>query len=172
MANGILPSPTCGGQSFGQCKPQHGRDANDSNGAIGRCTSQRVSESVTIFDEATTNVNAVASAVTDVSTQVDQTTQIAAAAAKEAKTTDSEIAELANGQERIGDVVGLIKRIADQTNLLALNATIEAARAGEAGRGFSIVAQEVKSLSIQTARATEDIARKAPRALRSKRCNE
>ena len=65
---------------------------------------------------------------------------------------------LAEGAQRIGDVVGLIRNIAGQTNLLALNATIEAARAGDAGKGFAVVASEVKGLAGQTAKATEEIA--------------
>ncbi|MGC1881928.1 MAG: methyl-accepting chemotaxis protein [Pseudolabrys sp.] len=67
-------------------------------------------------------------------------------------------ARLVDTVQHIGEVVNLIRNIAGQTNLLALNATIEAARAGEAGRGFAVVASEVKSLSVQTAKAIEQIA--------------
>ncbi|OYY67737.1 methyl-accepting chemotaxis protein [Sphingomonas sp. 28-63-12] len=67
---------------------------------------------------------------------------------------------LSDHAKSIESILGLIRDIAGQTNLLALNATIEAARAGDAGRGFGVVAQEVKSLASQTARATDDIAAK------------
>ncbi|MBT3552698.1 MAG: chemotaxis protein [Rhodospirillaceae bacterium] len=58
---------------------------------------------------------------------------------------------------KIGDVSEEIKAIAGQTNLLALNATIEAARAGDAGKGFTVVAGEVKALSGQTTKATDNV---------------
>ena len=68
------------------------------------------------------------------------------------------VEELSEVTRHIGAIVGVIEKIAGQTNLLALNATIEAARAGDAGRGFSVVAQEVKLLSQQTSASTADIA--------------
>jgi methyl-accepting chemotaxis protein len=96
--------------------------------------------------------------VSEIERQIAQSHTIAAKAVDEAESTNAAVKALNEAAGRIGDVVSLITDIAEQTNLLALNATIEAARAGEAGRGFAIVASEVKALSGQTAKATEDIA--------------
>ncbi|WP_181702154.1 methyl-accepting chemotaxis protein [Chthonobacter albigriseus] len=74
-----------------------------------------------------------------------------------ASVTEAQISSLVTAVERIGEITRVIEQFAAQTKLLALNATIEAARAGEAGRGFSVVAAEVKALSDQTAKATDDI---------------
>jgi len=115
-------------------------------------------------EQASANVQSVASAteemtssVNEISRQVQESSRIATDAVKQAQATDARINALSHAAGRIGDVVKLITAIAEQTNLLALNATIEAARAGEAGRGFAVVASEVKQLASQTAKATDEI---------------
>lgn len=113
---------------------------------------------------ASENVDAVASAsedlardIADISRQAENATTIARTATENADAANVEIQKLSDVSIAIGEIVSIIQAIAEQTNLLALNATIEAARAGEAGRGFEVVAGEVKTLAGQTASATEQI---------------
>jgi methyl-accepting chemotaxis protein len=96
--------------------------------------------------------------ISNLAMQLRETFNIVSKANNIARETDASVEQLSGSAKRIGEVVSLIRSIAEQTNLLALNATIEAARAGEAGRGFSVVASEVKGLAARTSQATEEIA--------------
>ena len=93
----------------------------------------------------------------EIAMQAARSSDIARQAVTTSDTASQAVAELGQAAADVGLVVRAIAAIASRTNLLALNATIEAARAGAAGRGFSVVAAEVKELSRQTAAATQDI---------------
>jgi methyl-accepting chemotaxis protein len=126
--------------------------------------SQRADNAVQTSNTTSVNVQSAAivvgelsNSISEIGRQIGQAAGVVRTATDESQVTNQDIALLAKAAQRIGDVTKLIRGIAEQTNLLALNATIEAARAGEAGRGFAIVASEVKSLAVQTATATDEI---------------
>ncbi len=95
--------------------------------------------------------------IREIALNAQEAARVAMSAATVAETTTSAVNRLGSSSAEISNVVRTITAIAEQTNLLALNATIEAARAGEAGKGFAVVASEVKDLAQETAKATADI---------------
>jgi methyl-accepting chemotaxis protein len=101
----------------------------------------------------------LSASIGEIGRQVHKTRDIARLTRSQSLQTEQRVSALSETVETIGSIIDIITGIAEQTNLLALNATIEAARAGDAGKGFSVVASEVKALASQTTKATEDIRR-------------
>ncbi|TYC49319.1 PAS domain S-box protein [Rhodobacterales bacterium] len=133
-------------------------------------TTAQAADSASASEQTSSSVQAVAAAaeelvasIQEIRRQVQTALQVSESAIGEAEQSGQIMSGLSEDAKTIGSVIELINGIAEQTNLLALNATIEAARAGEAGKGFAVVASEVKNLASQTSKATEEISQQIGR---------
>ena len=129
-------------------------------------TAARATAAVAAAEQVSNNVHIVAAAteelaatIREVAVHASEASLVARDASVQAVSASGTVGALNASARRVEQVVELIQNIAGQTHLLALNATIEAARAGDAGRGFTVVADEVKVLAQETAQATEKVSR-------------
>ncbi|GAB3487411.1 methyl-accepting chemotaxis protein [Marinomonas epiphytica] len=121
-----------------------------------RSSIQKIAETV---EQTANNSNLAAELSTQGSHAVQEVANEIEEVANTVKSTVSQVNQLQERTQDIGNIINVIREIAEQTNLLALNAAIEAARAGETGRGFAVVADEVRHLAQRTGEATGDIER-------------